>query len=205
MDTSADETDNEEEEDQLAALTLHDPYDAGIQAARFSINVIDIFNSPKPIELGMWNTRALKEREAVKLKNKMLENSIRSFSYENLFHCIVDRQYIDPRCINGTLSMAGHEAPPLKLTDEGRAKLKSLWFAGGRHRIRATELLKEERQGKLEKMKQALIREQGKGEKVAVLEKEIEDETKSIARLGFWGIILYDSSKFIHIIDKLKS
>ena len=63
------ESDIGDNKDPLVALPLHDPHDRGIQAAQFSINVIDILHPPKPILLGEWNSHELKKSEAVKLKN----------------------------------------------------------------------------------------------------------------------------------------
>ena len=122
------ESDIGDDEDPLVVLPLHDPHDRGIQAAQFSINVINILYPPKPILLGEWNSSELKESEAVKLKNQMIQDDLRPFQYENMFHCIVERWYIEPRCINNTLLTSGVDAPVLALTDEGEAKLR--WKKG---------------------------------------------------------------------------
>jgi hypothetical protein len=69
--------------------------DASIQAAQFFINIIDIFNPPKPIFLRKWNPRELKKLEAVKLKTKMLSEEICPFQFKHLLKCIIDLKHID--------------------------------------------------------------------------------------------------------------
>lgn len=180
-----------------------DNLDASIQAAQFSINVIDIFAPPKPILLGKWNPRALKESEAVKLKTEMISEEIRPFQFENLLKCIIDPKHVDPACVSASILRGLHEAPVLKLSEVGENELETIDLAGGRHRKRALELIKAERQDKLKRLKESLVKEEQKAQKtgadseaVEVLSQKIEDETSYIAGLGRWGVILYEAGEY---------
>lgn len=180
---------------------IFDPLDASIQAAQFSINIIDIFDPPKPIYLGKWNTRELKESEAIKLKTHMLTEEVRPFQFEHLLKCIIDRKYVDPACISPSILHGIQQAPLLKLSEEGEEKLTTIDLAGGRHRQRALELMKVEREDKLKRLKDTLKTERETAEKTGVeiegglagLQKKIDDETVYIQNMGKWGVILYDA------------
>jgi hypothetical protein len=179
-----------------------DNLDASIQAAQFSINIVDIFNPPKPILLGKWNPRVLKESEAVKLKTEMLSEEIRPFQFEHLLKCIIDPKHVDPACVSASILGGLHESPVLKLSEAGENELATIDLAGGRHRKRALELIKAEREDKLKYLQDSLVKEEQKAAKTGedsqalqALEQTIEDETSAIAGLGRWGVILYDAGE----------
>lgn len=181
-----------------------DELDGRVQAARFSINVLDMFNPPKPIRLGVWNPRELKEGEATKLKNSLLTGAIRAFRFENMFNIIIDKKYVDPECIQHTIQGGNQHAPLLKLTEEGLAKVQHLDFAGGRHRLRAMDMIKNERAEKLKKLQDQIRKERNRASnlehdddrlnaKISRLDKAISDEAAYISKLGKWGVMLFDS------------
>jgi hypothetical protein len=177
---------------------LVDTQDARAQAARFSINTIDIFDTPKPIKLGQWNPRELKETEAVKLKKSMEADDIRPFRFENMFNLIIDKRFVDPACMNTKIDGGNQDAPLLKLSEEGLAKAEVLYFAGGRHRIRAVQILKNERNEKLKQMQEQFRKEKkdgGNEKAIEKMEQAIKEQAAFISRLGKWGVILYDAGQ----------
>jgi hypothetical protein len=130
----------------------------------------------------------------------MLTDDIRPFRYESLFHCVIDRTCVDPECINGSSVAPIQKAPYLKLNEHGLDKIDQLLFAGGRHRIRAITLIKEERQEKLDKLQKAFKAEQEKAgnstsKTLERIQDDIAHEVNGIAALGIWGVVLYDAGQ----------
>jgi hypothetical protein len=130
----------------------------------------------------------------------MLEDDLRPFRQENLFHCVIARAHVDPTCINQSLTNPVQDAPLLKLNTDGIKHLANLSFTGGRHRIRALQLIKQERVNKLEKLERALKRDQEKmddssapNSDLAKKETQIARLKQSISSLGIWGVILYEA------------
>lgn len=190
------------EEDVSTRQNPLDLQDGRAQAARFSINVIDIFNPPKPIVFGRWNPRPLRDSEANKLKNQLLIDEIRPFRFENMFNLIIDKRFIEADTISQTIDGGNQNAPMLKLSVEGIAALQQLDFAGGRHRVRAMEMIKAERSDKLKKFQDQLRKFKDKAEdtgedrdaeKISQLELTIKEESTYLAKFGKWGVMLYDS------------
>jgi hypothetical protein len=192
------------EEEVTTEHNVLDVQDGQAQAARFSINIIDIFNPPKPITFGKWNPRALRETEAGKLKHQFLVDEIRPFRFENMFNIIIDKRFVDPGSVSLTIEGGNQNAPMLKLSVEGIAALTDLDFAGGRHRMRAMELVKGVRTDKLKKLQDSLRKLKDRAadknddrdaDKISQLESTIKDESTYLAKLGRWGVMLYDSGE----------
>jgi hypothetical protein len=192
------------EEEVTTEHNVFDVQDGQAQAARFSINVIDIFNPPKEIVFGRWNPRALKETEANKLKQQFLLDEIRPFRFENMFNIVVDKRFIDPSTISLKIDGGNQNAPMLKLSVEGIASLSHLDFAGGRHRLRAMQMVKTERMDKLKKLQDQVRKlkdrnankgEERDGEKISRLEATIKEESLYLSKFGKWGVMLYDSGE----------
>lgn len=130
----------------------------------------------------------------------MLKDDIRPFRYENLFHCVIDRTCVDPESINSSSVAPIQQAPYVKLNEKGLDKIDRFDFTGGRHRIRAIELIKDERQENVDRLQNALKAEQEKtgnssGKTIERMQHEIAHELKGIAALGIWGVVLYDAGK----------
>lgn len=135
----------------------------------------------------------------------MLTDDIRPFRFENMFNIIIDKRFVDPECICKTIEGGNQNAPLLKLTPEGISALAHFDFAGGRHRMRAMELVKAERTDRLRKLQDQVRKLKDKAEdkgedvdaneNVARLEESIKEEGNYLAKLGRWGVMLYDSGE----------
>src|SRR5271169_1923566 len=172
--------DDEENVENTMLQTASDILDASIQAAQFSINVIDLLDPPKPIRLGKWNARALKESEAIKLKTQMLMDDIRPFQFENLLRCVIDPKFVDPACVQPSILGGIHGAPALKLSAEGERTLATIDLVGGRHRKRAINLIKLEREDALNQMRESLKRHEEKAEKGGAKADEMKTSIEAI-------------------------
>lgn len=203
MDAASDGEDMKVDNNIKPQQNVLDIQDGRAQAARFSINLIDIFNSPKPITFGRWNPRELKESEAVKLKQLMIEEELRPFRFESMFNIIIDKRFVDPACISQSVEGGNQNAPMLTLSADGISQLEHFDFAGGRHRMRAMEMVKNERTEKLKKLQEQLRKEKDKAdkknenydgnEKIKLLEEAVRDEGTYLATIGRWGVMLYDA------------
>lgn len=183
-----------------------------IQGATITYAKIDVFNPPLPIRFGTWNDRELDKAEAEKLAKHMGSN-FQPFNFRNLLPVILPREALDVEAYMGT--RIREDAPMLKLSaawvdglaDEDRF----IPMAGGRHRVAASDILRDdllqqragwdtkligvkERLGKRKEGDQTegaqrLTREQED------LEQAIEDITVHVEQIGIWGVIIYERGK----------
>lgn len=192
------------EEESEIEVTSHNLLDAKMGAARFSMNIVNILDPPKPLLLGRWNPRELDPKQWRRLKQSMLDQDLKPFNFENMIPIVIERRHVDDTCITTTANPS--TAPLLKLSDEGERDLKELVLAGGRHRIQAVKSIRDDRQAELKKLQEKLRKLQkrdpkreGAKEKLDVevdrLEEEIDDLRRYISTLGPWGVMLYEEGK----------
>lgn len=174
-------------------------------AAQFSFNAIDLFNPPKPINFDKLNSQPFKPVEWKKLQVTMTAQGIRSFTVEHMMPLIISRRHVDPACLSDSLN--GIENRMLVLSKEGEEELGELEMAGGRHRNRALEAIKDAKEKELEKLitkrsrivsKREVVEEEAKVRKeehVNECDRVIGALEEELARIGRWGVILYDKGK----------
>ncbi|SRR6266576_2261568 len=92
--------------------------------AQFSVNVIDLFDAPKEIHFGQWNSRPVVIGEWKKLKMSLTVQGIKPFSPENMMPLIISRRHVDPSCIQKSVS--GYEAKKFVLSEEGKKEVNWL-------------------------------------------------------------------------------
>jgi hypothetical protein len=177
-----------------------------IHASQFSVNVINLFNPPKEINFGKWNTRPLVPLEWKKLKASMTAQGIKSFSTEHMMPLVIKRKYIDMSCVDNKAS--GYEAKTLELSEEGKQPgvVVKLEMAGGRHRMAALKSIKEDKEKDLAKLKKQHLglskRRFTKDDAVAKKMQDLKDYEErmaslkeEISKIGLWGVIVYDEGK----------
>jgi hypothetical protein len=196
------EEDGDEDEEEMemgGTTTTINRMDTICNEAIITICRIDIQNPPAPIDFGEWNKRSLDEKEAKKLASEMIKSRFGPFAYGNMLPLIIKREKLDPSCIKKTLD--AEAAPLLRLTEEALEEGITLQLAGGRHRLRATEILRERSLkmiGALENKIAALKEAEKKGKKEGVighLERMHAEERALYCRLGVWGVIVYDEGE----------
>jgi len=172
--------------------------------AQFSVNVIDLFDPPKDIHFGAWNTRPVVTSEWKKLKMSMTAQGIKPFSPENMMPLIINPQHVDQSCIGKSLS--GYKANKLVLSAEGEQVLDKLEMAGGRHRKAAIESIKEDKEKELLKVTKERTKASkkkpkkadaiaAKAEELKGYDAKIEALEEEISKIGRWGVILFDAGK----------
>lgn len=166
--------------------------------ARFSINRITVFKPVKPLEPGPWNPRPVNDSEWRKLKAAMKEHGIKPFKMETMIPIVIKPSYIDPDCISN--GMDGQKARELKLSIEGKKRLKRLVYAGGRHRLAAVKSIREDLEKEVKNLKPAVKKLQSKNaSELDAAKKELVANLKAaeaeLADLGQWGVILYDQGE----------
>lgn len=173
--------------------------------AQFSVNIINLFNPPKPLVLGSWNKRELNMTEANKLKDMMTRQGIKAYTMENMIPIVIERHHVDQACIWS--GMSGYGAPPLQLSEEGMQEIKGLLLAGGRHRIAAVKALRAEANAKLQalrvQIKEAAERKTTATEDDDEVEVSLDqmkiDEEGMVANMTaneHWGVVLYDHGEY---------
>jgi len=189
-------------------MAMHNEKEKKITEAQFSVNIIDLFATPKEMRFGEWNSRPLVESEWKKLKTSMTVQGIKSFTSEHMMPLVIRRGYVDTSCVQQNVS--GYEAKTLVLSEAGERELGKLEMAGGRHRKAALESIKADKEkelSRLEKQHGTLTRRKivktealaRKMEALAAYEKSIAELQEEISKIGQWGVILYDKGKLIVI------
>jgi hypothetical protein len=175
-----------------------------VLGAQFSINIIDLFDTPKTIFYGKWNQRPIDSAQWKRLKGSMTLQGMKPFSSENMMPLVISPQHVDPSCIQN--SMNGYQAKMLVLSEEGERELTTLDMAGGRHRMAAIQSIKEDKVKALKKLtiKRTSVDKRKVKRPAAVANKEaqlaeLEDKIASledeISKVGRWGVMLYDKGK----------
>lgn len=221
LDNDGDNEDNEDNEDYIEGKSpgtmtkssssgkttaMHSKMEKTLADAQFSVNVIDLFNPPKELQLGSLNSRMLVATEAMNLMKAMTAQGIKPFTMENMIPIIIQRRYVDPGCIWEGIN--AYKAPTLKLSADGIAELEVLELAGGRHRLEAVTHIKKQKEKLLKAAhKKTIAAEKSlqnvskpsavnrQSEKVAGLLEVEEEIRREIAEISKWGIVLYDEGK----------
>jgi hypothetical protein len=203
-----DEDDDEGVVEGLGVTAEVNPLDAYCNTAIFSYCRIDILQPPAPLKFGTWNDRPLLEKQAKTFATQISNTSFRPFAHGNLLPLVIGREYVDSSCVEMNPNAA--EAPFLKLTSVAvRDKKFELQFAGGRHRRRATELLREQSKARITKLRDGIAEARTKikegeeknkrvdkwEEKVRALERSLGEEKNLEETISIWGVILYDAGK----------
>ncbi|KAF8322968.1 hypothetical protein F5887DRAFT_1086906 [Amanita rubescens] len=182
----------------------HSDEEEKVDAAQFSVNVINLFNAPMEIHFGNWNTRPLVALEWKKLKASMTAQGIKSFSNEHMMPLVIKRRHVDPSCVDNNVS--GYAAKTLALSEEGKQEVKRLEMAGGRHRLAAVKSIKQDKEqdvAKLKKQHQILSKKRAvkddavtkKLQNLKDYEEKIAKLEEEISKIGLWGVIVYDEDK----------
>jgi hypothetical protein len=203
---------DEEEEGVVEGMGVTaevNPLDAYCNGAIFSYCRIDILQPPAPLKFGTWNDRPLLEKQAKMFATQISNTSFRPFAHGNLLPLVIEREYVDEACIQMNPNAA--EAPFLKLTAAALSDKKmELKFAGGRHRRRATELLRDQSKARIVKLREGIADLRGKmkeaeekgkrrdkfEEKIKVMEHTLVEEKQLEETISFWGVILYDAVSY---------
>lgn len=170
-------------------------------AAQFSVNLINLFDTPKEIHFGKWNSRPLVDVEWKKLKEAMTMQGIKSCSPEHMMPLIISPRHVEASCIETNLN--GYEGKMLVLSAEGEREVKKLQMAGGRHRLAAIKSIKEDKDKELLKLtdardklsKRKVSKPDAVAKKMEEYEKKIAVLEEEISKIGIWGVILYNEGK----------
>jgi uncharacterized protein YbaP (TraB family) len=158
---------------------------------------IDVLNPPAEMVFGTWNHRPLNEKEAAKLAKEMEATKFSPFALANLLPLVISPELLDPSCIKMDPNVEA--APMLKLTEEAKAAGTKLQFAGGRHRRRATELLRLNSNKRIADLEQTIndARESKKvkEETMRSMERMMEEEKAVKESVGVWGVIVYNAGE----------
>jgi hypothetical protein len=193
----------EEDDDDMGVTTASfDPLSTLCNKAVISICRINVFDPPAPIVFGTWNQREMKESEAKILANEMMSTKFSPFASGNLLPLIIRRDGLDPTCFITDLN--AENAPLLQLSQQAKKEGKTLCFAGGRHRQRATAIIQERSKAKIANLEEKVsnMREQmqenvreGMEKKLREMERDHVAEKEFYERLGLWGVIAYDAGE----------
>jgi hypothetical protein len=212
---SGEEDEKEEKRGIKAAMatTKLDPMDTHCNGSIISYSRMNIFKPPAKIVFGTWNRRVLVESRAKTFAQNIGYKSVRPFGLGNLLPLVIDKKYVDPACLS--MNPDTEKAPFLKLTTEAQDMPNfELRFAGGQHRYRAMEILREKSIATVTMLKDRISDEQAalegleaEDKKRATLIKKIEDlesllETEmGVERIvSVWGVIVYDAGEFaLHV------
>jgi hypothetical protein len=202
--------DDEDEENVLvgAVTTEVNPLDTFCNEAIFGYCRLDILKPPAALKFGTWNNRPLQEKQAKLFAMQIGNTSFRPFAQGNLLPLIIDKRHVDPECIR--MNPSTEIAPFLKLSAEAMGDPDfELRLAGGRHRRRATEILREQSKTRVTKLRDGIADAKGKlkdlegkktrtekmEEKIRGMEKVLEEEKRVEETISIWGVILYEAGK----------
>jgi hypothetical protein len=192
----------------VGVTTEVNPLDTYCNQAIFSYCRLDVLKPPAPLKFGTWNDRPLLEKQAKSFATQISNTTFRPFAQGNLLPIIVERKYIDPACLQ--MNPNTEMAPILRLSAEALDDPKfELKLAGGRHRRRATEILREQSKARVLKLRDSIsdVRMKMKEadeknkkldkfeDKLRGLEKMLEEERQVEKTISMWGVILYDAGK----------
>jgi hypothetical protein len=200
------ETGEEDEEIGWATTEVH-PLDTACNQAILTICRVDMLQPPAPIVFGTWNDRALNEKQAKLLANEITNTMFRPFATSNLLPLILPRDALDATCIS--LNPNAEAAPMLQLTQAAMDSGTKLLFAGGRHRQRATAILRGKSTEMIQKLKDDISdlkklekgdgevgkRREGYQDKLRGLERMLTEELALAQKIGIWGVVVYDAGK----------
>jgi hypothetical protein len=199
------EESEEEEEGKAIVSTMEiNALDTVCNAAIVSYCRLDVLDPPVPLEFGKWNNRLLDEKQAKKLAKEMTDRGMRPFGQGNLLPLVISRDKLEEGCIH--MNPNAEAAPMLELTDEVIEEGTTLMMAGGRHRQRATEILKaqsdtmiENLEAEIERLEEGLEKSRARAKDEEVIRKlaEILAEERVVnEKVGIWGIVVYDAGKW---------
>jgi len=189
----------------VGASTTLDVMDTLCNKAIFGYCRVDLFNPPAPLHFGLFNKRPLVEAQAKKFAMTVGSTNVRPFGRNNLLPLVISKEDVEAESYD--LKANVEKAPMLKLKAEvvGRADY-GLKLAGGRHRHRAMQMLREKSKELVIKLRDKLTEAQrGLGEseaggkkheklkaKIEELEELLNVEKEVEKNVSVWGVILYD-------------
>jgi hypothetical protein len=204
-----DEKDGEEVEDSdvemyEAPTAEVDEMDGICARALFTYARINIFDPPLEVAFGQWNTRPEVESKARELAKSITDQKFRPFASDSLLPLVLDRTAIEPDSIHRSPNV--EDAPMLKLTDIALRSGMRLLFAGGRHRRRAAQIVKEtstekvkkfkedveELKKRLEKTREGSYTAETITKKIRMREARIAMERDIQVKIAIWGVAVYD-------------
>jgi len=187
----------------VGASTTINPLDTLCNQAIIGYCRVDLFSPPAPLVFGLYNKRPLVESQAKKFAMSVGSTNVRPFARNNMLPLVISKEDVEGECYE--LNPNVEQAPYLKLKKE----VAGLKFAGGRHRYRAMEILREKSKDlvvrlrdKLTEAQRALGETEVGGKKHGNLQakiNEIEDllkvEKEVKQNVSVWGVVLYDESE----------
>ena len=197
----ADEEDEEDgDEENIGATVEIDKRDTLCDRAIIGFCRMNVLSPPADMVFGSWNNRPLKETEAMKLAKQMRDTKFAPFARANLLPLIISRDHVEESCLQKEVNV--EMAPMLELTEQAMLAGTKFQFAGGRHRKRATEILRSKSVNKVTNLEEkiAQLKESSKTikeSKLHHLEGLLKDERDINAKIGIWGIIIYDKGEEI--------
>jgi hypothetical protein len=191
--------------DEYHAPTAELEHMDGICArALFTYARINLFQPPAKIVFGEWNKRPAVESKARELAKSIIEQRFRPFASDSLLPLIIDKTAIEPNSIYTTPNV--EDAPMLQLTETSVRNGVQLPLGGGRHRLRAAQIIKEmaeekvktyqedieELKKKAAKAKEGSVLAESLAKRIRMREVQIKMERDIQAKIAIWGIAVYD-------------
>ena len=209
----ADEGEGEEEEGKESvegqgASAKGEPMDTMCNEAIFGYCRVNLFSPPAPIVFGRYNKRPLVEAKARSFAVNVGATNVRPFARGNMLPLVISKSDIEEECYQVKPNV--ERAPFLKLKAEvGGRSGYGLKFAGGRHRYRAMEMLREKSReivtslkDKIGETQSVMKKTEGEGkrhanavEKIGELEQRLKAEMEVEENLSVWGVILYEEGE----------
>jgi hypothetical protein len=201
---AADGEDNSDLDQYQAPTAEVDSMDGICARALFTYARIDLFHPPLEVIFGKWNTREEVDSKARELAKAIVDQKFRPFASDSLLPLVLDKSAIEPSSIYTTANV--EDAPMLQLTEAAVQSGMGLTFAGGRHRRRAAQIIKEasmekakkyqeeidEQKKKLEKVKPGSVAADTITKRVRMREAQITMENDIQNKIGIWGVAVYD-------------
>ena len=163
---------------------------------------LNVIEPPAPLKFGTWNERQLREKQAEKLAKQIIIDKFSPFSPANRLPLVIPRDKLDPSCIS--IDLNTETAPFLKLTETAIRTGTALTFAGGRHRVKASEILwqtsnekTEALEAQIKKTKHSLEKNDREElrNKLSEQETTLKDEIAFRDSICVWGITVYDEGE----------
>ena len=148
--------------------------------------------------LGGWKAKAKELAKAI------IEQKFRPFASDSLLPLIIDRSAVEPSSIHTQPNV--EDAPMLRLTERAVRSGTSADLAGGRHRQRAAQIIKEASEEKVKrylediedlnkkivKSKSGSVAEESLKKQVRTREAQITMEKDVQEKIAIWGVAAYD-------------
>jgi hypothetical protein len=187
-----------EEAEGTGATTAIDPLDTICNQAIIANCKINVLDPPAEMIFGTWNHRPLDEAQALNLAKDIIDTAFSPFAPGNLLPLIISRDALVGSCLKVDPNIEG--APMLELTEAAKEAGTKLLFAGGRHRKRATEILHDKSMTRIAKLEKEISKQSESSNKLAEvtkrnLERMLKEENELKAKLGIWGVIVYDKGE----------